>query len=183
MNILAVLGSPKTNGNTEAIMNEYLKGIQENSNSFLIKIVNVAKMKISPCVACEKCSSHGARCVIQDDMQNLYDEIIKADAIILSSPIYWWHLTAQIKLFIDRFYGLDYSFFENKKIIFLSTHGGGEEDSGVQIAEKSIKDMCKFLNMKFIYRFSVESSKLEGIQRNITLDKAYNLGKKLQYSM
>lgn len=180
MNILAVLGSPRVNGNTESILDVFLNGAKESNSLLQVKKINVAKMNIKPCVACEKCAPIGERCVIQDDMQELYDEIVKADTIIIASPVYWWHITAQMKTFIDRFYGLDYYLFENKKMIFLSTHGGSVEDSGVKIAEKSLKDMCEFTKMKFLYRYSVESSKLSGDEKEKIFNEVYDLGKNLK---
>lgn len=180
MNILAVLGSPRTNGNTEAILNTFLKGSKDSNLSPQIKSVNVAKMNIKPCVACEKCAPKGSRCVIKDDMQGLFNEILKADTIIIASPVYWWNITAQMKTFIDRFYGLDYELFENKNMIFLSTHGGDIDDSGVKIAENSFRDMCKFIKMNFLYRYSVSSSKLSGPEKEAIFNEVYNLGKNLK---
>lgn len=64
-------------------------------------------LNIKPCAACDFCRTSGTNsCVINDDMKDLYKKISKAKAIILATPVYWFSYSAQLKAFIDRFYGL-----------------------------------------------------------------------------
>ncbi|WP_180979937.1 flavodoxin family protein [Mesotoga sp. B105.6.4] len=59
-------------------------------------------MKGVPCPGRDKCKNDGESCVIEDDMLDLYGEVVAADVIIFSTPIYWWNMSAQLKTFLDR---------------------------------------------------------------------------------
>ena len=63
-------------------------------------------MDIRPCDACDICQETRQGCIIEDDMQILYPKLQDADAIVIASPIYWFTIRAQTKLFIDRWYAL-----------------------------------------------------------------------------
>ncbi len=60
------------------------------------------------CTACDACLETERFCVFEDDMQPLYRQFIEADLVVLASPVYWWSISAQLKVFIDRLYGLNF---------------------------------------------------------------------------
>ena len=64
-------------------------------------------MKIAPCDGCMKCRGLG-ECGIVDDMQGVYQKIVAADGIIIGSPVYFWCVSGQAKMFMDRTYALRY---------------------------------------------------------------------------
>ena len=99
MNILAISFSPRKNGNTVAILEEALRGAQDEKAD--VELYSVSGKNIQPCDGCRACSNT-ARCHIKDDMQELYEEIIKADGIIFGTPIYFWGMTGQAKTVMDR---------------------------------------------------------------------------------
>lgn len=99
MYILGVSGSPRVGGNTDLILNEALKVAE--SNGAKIKLIRFSDYHLEPCNACMTCFEK-SECNIKDDGQTLYDEITKADGIILASPSYFQSVTAQMKIFIDR---------------------------------------------------------------------------------
>lgn len=125
MKVLGLVGSPREGGNTEKLVNAILNGAIESGAE--TSFYNLAKLEISPCRGCMTCKTKGS-CVIDDDMQKLYEEIQAADAVVLGSPIYMWEITAQTKLFVDRliaFLKLDFStrFNKPKKLILAYTQG------------------------------------------------------------
>lgn len=99
MNILAFLGSPRVGGNSEILLNETLKAVDPSKHKILFFRLN--QMDIKPCQNCGGCDETGI-CVIQDAMGEIYDAIRKADRIILASPIFFFSLSAQTKIMIDR---------------------------------------------------------------------------------
>jgi multimeric flavodoxin WrbA len=103
MKIVAFNGSPRKGGNTEALLDAVADGIKEAGAMF--DIVRLSGLNISPCIACGGCDKTGA-CVVMDDMQGLYDKVLSADKIIIASPIYFYALSAQAKMFIDRLQAL-----------------------------------------------------------------------------
>lgn len=131
MKILGLEGGPRKDGNTEKLVHAILDGAAEHGaeKSFF----KLADMDISGCKSCYTCKTKG-RCVIEDDMQALYDEIQASDAIVLGSPVYMWQVTAQTKLFMDRliaFIAPDFSTRLNgpKKLILAYTQGNPDEKS------------------------------------------------------
>ena len=99
MDVLAFLGSPRKKGNSEVLTQELLEGVRQAGGS--PEIIRLCDLKISPCISCGGCDKTG-RCVVEDDMIPLYEKIINIDKIIVSSPIFFYGVTAQTKAFIDR---------------------------------------------------------------------------------
>ncbi len=99
MNCLLLLGSPRKNGNTETLAGRVAGVVEKNGGH--VESVRLCELDIAPCIDCGECRKNG-RCVIDDDMQELYSKIDKANTIIIASPIYFYGVTAQTKVFIDR---------------------------------------------------------------------------------
>lgn len=99
MKVIAVSGSPRTNGNSEVLCDEFLKGAQEAGCE--TEKIQIGKTKISPCHACYACRETG-RCVQNDGMNEILEKIIQADVILLATPVYFYSMDAQMKIFIDR---------------------------------------------------------------------------------
>jgi multimeric flavodoxin WrbA len=100
MNILILQASPKKDGNTATLVERFKAGIAENGGHEITEFW-LNWMKIQPCQACFKCRGK-ARCVVQDDMQQIYPAMEVADLVVFAMPIYWWNMNAQMKLCIDR---------------------------------------------------------------------------------
>lgn len=106
MNILILNGSPRPNGNTAAMIRAYAEGANEAGH--IIHVVDVCKMKINGCLACEYCHTKGnGVCIQKDDMQEVYPLLEQAEMIVLASPIYYHSFTGQLQCAINRIYALD----------------------------------------------------------------------------
>ena len=108
-NVLILNGSPRRHGNTAYLIGKLTEGVREAHPDTEIEVANLAFMKIGPCRACDACRKEERLekyCVFQDDMAGMYEKVLNADAIVIASPIYWFTMTAQTKLFMDRLYGL-----------------------------------------------------------------------------
>lgn len=96
MNILILNGSPRPNGNTAAMIRAYAEGANEAGH--IIHVVDVCKMKINGCLACEYCHTKGnGVCIQKDDMQEVYPLLEQAEMIVLASPIYYHSFTGQLQ--------------------------------------------------------------------------------------
>ncbi|MEL4304632.1 flavodoxin family protein [Methanococcoides sp. LMO-2] len=130
MKIIGLNGSPRADGNTAKLVKEILSGASDNGAD--VQIFNLAKMNVAPCIGCYACKKDGT-CILDDDMQKLYDEIQASDVIVLGSPIYMWEMTAQAKSFVDRlcaFIKPDFSTRLNgeKKLILAFTQGNPDSE-------------------------------------------------------
>lgn len=99
MKILGLSFSPRTQGNTEILLGEALRGAQEEGAE--TELYRVADKDIKPCDGCGSCRKTG-ECHIKDDMQDLYKKLLEADGIIYGTPVYFYNMTAQGKTVIDR---------------------------------------------------------------------------------
>ncbi len=97
--VIGIAGSPRVEGNTEKLVTEALKtAAEEGAQTELIRLAN---KEIKPCDACLSCRKTG-ECRIKDDFQEIFEKMIKADGIILASPVYFGSATPQIMALIDR---------------------------------------------------------------------------------
>jgi len=99
MRTLVFLGSPRKKGNTDVLAAAVIRGIEAGGGE--VEQVRLSQLNIGPCTGCGSCEKTG-QCIIDDDMQDLYRRIDEADSVIIGSPIYFYGVTAQTKLFIDR---------------------------------------------------------------------------------
>ena len=103
--ILIVLGSPRKEGNSATLAKQVATAAETGGAQ--VEIVYLHDMDISPCTACDSCRDDmGAECVIDDQMTALSPKIRSTDVLVIASPIYWFTMSAQTKLFMDRCYAL-----------------------------------------------------------------------------
>ena len=94
------------NGATSDMVSTFSSGATEAGHE--VKMINVARMAIRGCMACEYCrEKEKGVCVQKDDMQEIYPEILSADMVIFASPIYYFTLSAQLQAVIHRTYSID----------------------------------------------------------------------------
>jgi len=111
--IIGIVGSPRVDGNTEKLVIEALKvAAEEGAQTELIRL---ADKEIRPCDACMSFRKAG-ECHIKDDFQEIFEKMVKADGIILASPVYFGSATPQIMALIDRaeYVSGNMDFCENK---------------------------------------------------------------------
>jgi multimeric flavodoxin WrbA len=97
MVILAICGSLREESNT----NKIVKRVASTSGCES-EIIDLGKLHIKPCTGCLSCTMNEGQCVIEDDMQEIYDKLIKADAVVFGAPTYFMDISGAAKDFIDR---------------------------------------------------------------------------------
>ncbi|MEF9876564.1 MAG: flavodoxin family protein [Gordonibacter sp.] len=103
--VLILNGSPRRNGNTAMLVEQFVKGVQDAGNE--AERFDVALMDIASCRGCLGGGADPASpCVQKDDMDAVYAAYLKADVIALASPVYCWSITAQLKAALDRLFAL-----------------------------------------------------------------------------
>ncbi len=98
--LLAIAPSPRRGGNSELLLKKFCLAAEDAG--WQVEMVHVNSMKFKPCQACDLCARDG-RCVVRDDMQDVYPKLIASDALVVASPVTFGSLNAQLKMFIDRF--------------------------------------------------------------------------------
>lgn len=100
MKILAINGSGRGKGNTHRLLEAMKDQIDQDVD---FELINLKDYEFKGCIGCEGCAKTN-KCVIQDDMQDLYPRIEEADGLILGSPTYFYNISASMKAFIERLY-------------------------------------------------------------------------------
>jgi multimeric flavodoxin WrbA len=187
MNIIAFCGSPRKNGNTEILLKEALRGIEDSGNTVVTIYLN--NIDITPCQDCGGCNETG-QCIVSDDMDQIYDAIKNADRIILASPIFFFSLSAQAKAMIDRCQSFWCEKYLLKKPIeagklgrkgLLIMVGGMKKEIGMQCGEACAKAFFRTISVpehNSIHYLGIDS-KGEILKHPDALDEAYKAGKKL----
>lgn len=183
MKVLALHGGPRSKGNTMLLTKRFLQGVKDSGTHEIAEYV-LDKMRIKPCKACDSCRGGNSRgCVVSDDMQQLYGDFLKADTVVMSTPIYCWSVSAQMKLFLDRLYGLDFEKhperFAGKKLVLVLTYGDEDPNSGAELVIKMFSEMTKYFGMQIIAVLRYCSGEKHVSECPEELDKAYTLGRSI----
>ena len=101
MHVLGIAGIPREGGNSEHLLNAALEPFSEGN--WEISRVLLSEQHINMCIGCEACCRQQT-CVIEDDMDNLYQTFALCDAIVIAAPVYWRNVPAQLKALFDRTY-------------------------------------------------------------------------------
>jgi len=99
MLVLGIYGSPRKAGNTDLMLDAFLEGAVAAGAQ--TERIYVRDLQIEGCLACGACDKTGA-CVQKDEMARVYPLIEAASRIVVASPIYFYGVTGQLKLLIDR---------------------------------------------------------------------------------
>lgn len=115
--ILILSGSPRKGGNSDTLCDYFMKGAIDAGNH--VEKIFVASKNITYCKACYACKNTGI-CAIKDDMPGVLAKMIEADVIVLSSPVYFYSISAQLKAVIDRSVAR-WLEFRNKEFYYIMT--------------------------------------------------------------
>lgn len=98
--LLGLIGSPRQGGNSALLASAFMEGALESGAAS--ELIYLADLSFKPCRACDACAEDGI-CVVDDDMRQLYPRLLSAPGLLLAAPIFFGSLSAQTKMFIDRF--------------------------------------------------------------------------------
>ncbi|HEX2694962.1 MAG TPA: flavodoxin family protein [Acidobacteriota bacterium] len=181
--VLVIMGSPRAKSNSTILAKEAVKGAKDAGAT--VEAFRLARMKIGPCLACEGCRKPGADgCVRKDDIKLLHAKLRAADALLIASPVYWFTMSAQVKLFMDRLYAFGaegYKPLKGKRIGIILTYGDADPfASGAVNALRSFQDAFAYIGAPIKGMVYGSADKPGEVLANEGLLKeAYALGRKL----
>ena len=162
---LGIVGSPRRGANTETLVNEVLRGATEAGAS--TEKILLGEMDIRPCRACNGCRGTN-RCVIDDDFASAHEKLRESDVWGLGTPVSWCGPTAQMKVFIDRWYGLERDLFRGKRIVLAVPSGGGSSYS--QLTVEMLESIIPYLGMRHVATLKAAgTSGHDSVRRNTVL--------------
>ena len=180
--ILILKGSPREKGNSAVLADQVSAGAQKAGAK--VESVYLHGMDIQPCDACDVCQDGYEGCIIEDGMQSLYPKLTEADAIVIASPIYWFTISAQTKLCIDRWYALESktgSTLRGKQLGIVLVYGDTDlYTSGGINAIHTFESIARYIGMEIVgmvYGTAYELGEAE--KQPELMQKAFDLGQKL----
>lgn len=184
MKVLGIMGSPRMKGNTDLLLDEALKGAA--SQQAEVEKILVDKFNITACKEYYGCLKDG-KCVIKDDMDDIYDKLLGADAVIIASPMFFYTVSAQLMVLISRCqalwarkYVLKNMDIPEKKGAFIAV-GATRGEKLFDGPKLTIKYFFQAINAAYTNELLIRGVDKKGeIKEHPTaLSDAYELGKKL----
>ena len=190
--VLGIYGSPRKGGNTDLLLDQILEGAQAAGAE--VESIYARKLKISGCIECGSCDDTG-ECAVHDDMDTVYPLLQEADVIFLASPNFFYSVTAQVKLLIDRSQAM-----WSKKLLEKTPEQRQTYDSGkgYMICVGATKGKNLFLGVELIAKYFFDAldmsyeggllidrveAKGEILKHPDAMERAFNLGKSSVESM
>ncbi|MCI8387852.1 MAG: flavodoxin family protein [Clostridiales bacterium] len=100
--IVVITGSPRKDGNSFAMTDAFIKAAEAKGHT--VVRFDAAMRKVGGCHACETCFKTGKACSFDDDFNIIAPDILAADAVVFTAPVYWYSIPAQIKCVIDKLF-------------------------------------------------------------------------------
>lgn len=175
--VLILSSSPRRGGNSDTLCDEFMRGAVESGNH--VEKIFLCDKTIHPCLGCSVCSLHKKPCPQKDDAAEVIGKMLEADVIVMATPVYFYAMSAQMKILIDRCCG-PYTEMKNKEFYFIAT--AAEEDE--TIMKRVVDNFCGFLDC-------LENPVIKGtvfgggvwhvgeIKDKPVLTEAYEMGKKV----
>lgn len=181
--VLVLLGSPRRKGNSAILADQISKGAMAGKAK--VETIYLQGKNIAPCKACMSCQKKNSKgCSIKDDMQEIYPKLIEAAAWVIASPVYWFTMSAQTKIFMDRCFALPSYHadpFRGKRIAIAMTYGDENPfSSGCVNALRAFQDAYGYTEspiVGMVYGSAMDAGEIRSNEK--LMQDAFDLGKKL----
>jgi multimeric flavodoxin WrbA len=103
IHFLGICGSPIKGSNTELILREGLRAVEQDG--IKTEVFTLHDKKIEDCIHCNWCmakQSEGSYCSVEDDIQDLFPKVLEADALMVATPVYLGRLSGRLASALDR---------------------------------------------------------------------------------
>ncbi|MDM8542236.1 flavodoxin family protein [Desulfococcaceae bacterium HSG9] len=183
--VIVLLGSPRKKGNSTTLAKQIIRGVESAGGQ--AETVYLNGLNIKPCQGCYACKKENSSgCAVNDDMQSLYPKLVESDAWVIASPVYWFTMSAQTKIFIDRCFALfnedaQKSPLYKKRIAIAMSYGDADAfASGCVNALRSFQDTYNYVGADIVGMVYGSAEEPGEIASNEELMKqAEELGKEL----
>ncbi|OON84741.1 FMN reductase [Oribacterium sp. C9] len=175
--IVIFSGSPRKEGNTERLVDAFIKGAEDNNT---IEVISVIDYKVNPCIGCNSCfMREGHECFQNDDMTRIYSKLKEADMILIASPVYFYGISAQLKAVIDRLHTPMRNEFHIKKLGLILV-GAATLPELFDAILKQYELTLNFFKLTDAGKVLVRGAREKGDLKEEDLEKAYSFGKSIE---
>lgn len=177
MKIVILEGSPNRRGSSNMLVEKFKMGAEEAGHDTIV--ISAAHSEINPCIGCISCGYDGP-CVQRDDMEGIKTEILRADMVVFVTPLYYYGMSAQLKILVDRFCAFNGSIQRKHMKSALIAAAWNDDDWTMEALKVHYKTLVRYLNFK-------DQGMVLGVgcgtpsmtKKSMFLQAAYNLGKNI----
>jgi len=176
-NILVFSSSPRRGGNSDLLCDAFLQGAQDAGHH--AQKIFFRDKHINYCTGCGACLEEGKPCPQGDDMAEILDQMIRADVIVMATPVYFYTMAAQMKTLIDRTCSR-YTEITGKEFYFIVTAA----DTNKKAMERTLEG---FRGFTFCLDGAIEKGVVLGtgawhvgdIKESAAMTQAYEMGSRI----
>jgi len=195
MKVIGINASPRKNANTQTLVEAVLNGAAKKGAQ--TRLVNLRELNIHGCLGCEGCKKQLGHCVQKDDLSVLLRDLTEYDAIVMGTPVYWFHVSAQFKMLVDRLYcfmesGTDpktgeaffrFDFPSGKKFVLVVSRGDVEPAQMLPQFYDNLNEWLNVIplslgagNIEFLHQYGAEIDRKAAKNDAGLIEKANALG-------
>lgn len=175
--ILILSSSPRKGGNSQTLCEQFAKGAQEMGHA--VELISLRERNIHCCIGCLACLQNGV-CVQKDDMAEILEKMLAADVIVLATPVYFYSMSAQMKMLIDRTVPA-YERMTDKEFYFIIT----QTDPNKEMMERTVEtlrgftDGCLEGTVECGILYGAGLQKIGEAQASAMMQEAYEMGRQV----
>ena len=177
MNILVLEGSPNRHGSSNLLAEHFIRGAQEAGHH--TQLIDAAHANLHPCTGCVRCGYEGP-CAQKDDMELFRAQILSADMLVFVTPLYYFGMSAQLKILVDRFCAINSSITRKHMHSALLSAAWNTDDWIFASLEDHYKTLVRYLNLQDRGMVLGRGcGTVDMTRRSVYPDQAYQLGRSL----
>ena len=137
-------------------------------------------MNVHPCIGCVCCGYEGP-CVQKDDNEIIRHTLLNTDMVVFATPLYYYGMSAQLKIVVDRFCAYNSSLNSRHLKSALLTVAWNAADWTFDALESHYKTLVRYINlndMGMVLGYGCGSPSMT--RRSEYPEKAYHLGRSLR---
>jgi len=164
------MGSPKPNGNTAKLCKPFIHELELHKAE--VEYIPLHGKNVASCIGCMRCQDVEGEygCVLQDDMQAIVQNILRADALVYATPIYTWQATPPLKAVMDRMFGLNKFYgrlpretLNKTKAVGLITTCGYAPEYAADLLDEAVKRWCKHSGIPYVGMYAVRDDNIDDL--------------------
>lgn len=178
MKIVVLEGSPNRNGSSNTLANACIEGAKAAGHS--VDVIDAAHANIHPCTGCIHCGYEGP-CVQKDDVEGIRARILAADMMVFVTPLYYYGMSAQLKILVDRFCAFNSSIQRKHMKSAMISAAWNADGWTFEALEAHYKTLVRYLNFKDMGAVWGKGCGTPSMTKNSRyVQQAYELGKNLK---
>lgn len=178
MKIVILEGSPNKSGSSNLLADCFRQGAEEAGHT--VEIVDAAHADIHPCTGCIHCGYEGP-CIQKDAIERIRPKILSADMMVFVTPLYYYGMSAQLKILIDRFCAFNSSIQRKHMKSALLAAAWNSDGWTFEALESHYKTLVRYLNLQDMGMVLGHGCGTPSMTQHSEFpQQAYNLGNRLR---